>query len=264
MRYNEYMDKPKYVYQYQPCEKDRLISLENRQIWFSKPSHFNDPYDCTIRIDKKEWSGDELRKIYECFRSESGNPTASDKKCLQKGQLTEEFKEKVRETLNKLFDLRIKVMQNERGVSCFTEKFDDPLMWAHYAERHRGFCLEFNTDFDPFLHKLRQVNYSKVVPYISPVSLVCWSDKDQLEFLLAMITTKADCWSYEREWRLFHMEGDKAYGYDAHCLTGVYFGVNMDAERKESIAKILSGSETKLYEVHRFESEFKFVIDNYC
>src|SRR5271155_2361889 len=30
------------------------------------------------------------------------------------------------------------------GVVCFTERWDDILQWAHYADRHRGICLGFD------------------------------------------------------------------------------------------------------------------------
>ncbi|MCZ4696407.1 DUF2971 domain-containing protein [Ancylomarina euxinus] len=31
-------------------------------------------------------------------------------------------------------------------VSCFSEKNNEPLMWAHYASKHAGVCLEFNLE----------------------------------------------------------------------------------------------------------------------
>jgi hypothetical protein len=42
-----------------------------------------------------------------------------------------------------------------------------------------------------------------------------------------MILTKANCWSYEREWRILHIQAGLAYTYPWQTLTAVYFGVAM-------------------------------------
>ncbi len=39
------------------------------------------------------------------------------------------------------------VGDNLHGMICFTETPCHPVMWAHYADNHRGICLEFQFDF---------------------------------------------------------------------------------------------------------------------
>lgn len=41
------------------------------------------------------------------------------------------------------------------GILCFSKRWDDPVQWAHYADRHRGLCLGFEI---PDKH-LTKVNY---------------------------------------------------------------------------------------------------------
>jgi hypothetical protein len=36
-------------------------------------------------------------------------------------------------------------LKNQLGVLCLTEKADNHLMWIHYAQKHNGFILGFNT-----------------------------------------------------------------------------------------------------------------------
>jgi hypothetical protein len=31
----------------------------------------------------------------------------------------------------------------ERGLLCFSSGWSDPVIWAHYSDRHRGLCLGF-------------------------------------------------------------------------------------------------------------------------
>ena len=52
----------------------------------------------------------------------------------------------------KLWREQIKV---ELGMLCFSEKWRNPLLWSHYADRHKGICL----GFDVPVRYLRKVVY---------------------------------------------------------------------------------------------------------
>jgi hypothetical protein len=45
------------------------------------------------------------------------------------------------------------------AIICFSENWQNPLMWAHYADSHRGIALGFDIK-DEFLIKMR---YEKIV-----------------------------------------------------------------------------------------------------
>jgi hypothetical protein len=38
----------------------------------------------------------------------------------------------------------LKRLHEEVGVLCFSEKYDNILMWSHYAKSHTGLCVEFS------------------------------------------------------------------------------------------------------------------------
>lgn len=91
------------------------------------------------------------------------------------------------------------------GVLCLSRNSNQPLMWAHYADSHRGMMLEFNSEHPAFNRKrsasdefgyLRPVSYSTVRPAITMQAL----DGDRIFQDFAL--TKADPWSYEEEIRL--------------------------------------------------------------
>lgn len=91
------------------------------------------------------------------------------------------------------------------GVLCLSENSNQPLMWAHYADSHKGLMFEFDTTHPTFNRKrsacdelgyLRPVSYSKVRPEMSMQTL----DRDNVFEIFAL--TKADQWSYEEEIRL--------------------------------------------------------------
>ena len=46
-------------------------------------------------------------------------------------------------------------LSEEVGLLCFSESWDNPVQWAHYADGHKGFCL----GFDVSEHLLAEVSY---------------------------------------------------------------------------------------------------------
>ena len=52
--------------------------------------------------------------------------------------------------------------ENEReyGLICFSENWTNPLLWSHYADKHRGICLGFDVN----IRRLRKVTYVKERP----------------------------------------------------------------------------------------------------
>ena len=76
------------------------------------------------------------------------------------------------------------------GLLCFSERWENPSLWSHYADRHRGLCLGFDVPVD----ELRSVMYldgrwtlSDLVPEkTGPGPLFCMKFSD---------------WKYEEECR---------------------------------------------------------------
>jgi len=67
-------------------------------------------------------------------------------------------------------------------------------MWSHYAENHQGICLEFRTDNNSLFILAQEVIYRSEYPR--------WVPQNLFEIAREMILTKAEDWSYEREFRL--------------------------------------------------------------
>ena len=84
------------------------------------------------------------------------------------------------------------------GLICFSENWGEPLLWSHYASRHRGICLGFDI---PRTH-LEQVAYQDER---LRAELDANADPDQLPVDLqqALRCTKYRRWEYECEFRRF-------------------------------------------------------------
>jgi len=103
--------------------------------------------------------------------------------------------------LEKIPDLFSQKFAELIGILCLTESPTNLLMWAHYADAHQGFVVEFDPESrffnqrvgpdDDFRH-LRRVVYQDERP-----SIILTEMEDFSPFL-----TKGRDWSYETEWRM--------------------------------------------------------------
>ena len=112
-----------------------------------------------------------------------------------------------------------------RRVACFSEVNDSILMWAYYADGHKGVCLEYTPieldlnipEYETIFKGLRKVYYSET-QYNKTEYIHSENDVNSMFF------NKALCWAHEQEWRLvLEKDIDKV---KFPCLTGVYLGAN--------------------------------------
>jgi len=245
------MKLPKKLYKYEKFSTKRLSSLKNQNIYFSSPESFNDPFDCAIGFSLKELNLDQVNTLYEHYK----NVHHLKEEFVRKFQEpTDEFKNAVYKGAFDAFEQSRNKMLKERGVACFSEKVDDILMWSHYSDGHKGYCLEFDTTCDPFNHAL-PVEYEVNLPEINILSFVL---SDEYSEIMKIFKTKYEQWEYEKEWRIFHDEAGKLYGYDAPALTGIYFGSEIPYSHLEILALILQGQNpnVNLYKMHKNEHKY--------
>lgn len=84
-----------------------------------------------------------------------------------------------------------KQLASNRGLLCFSATWRDPVLWAHYANKHKGLCLGFEVS-DAIC---RAVNYEKRRIKL-PV-------RPRLPDAEALIFTKFANWKYEQELRIW-------------------------------------------------------------
>ncbi len=130
------------------------------------------------------------------------------------------------------------------------------LLWSHYADNYRGFCLEFQNRENCF--GVNPVVYSAAYPKIKVVDLLGKGDIDQFNEL---ILTKFEDWSYEYEWRAFSQYPGEM-PYPNNTLTGVVFGFRMDEPERDSIRYILRDKQNVIYkEVKPSNNRFALEIE---
>jgi hypothetical protein len=84
--------------------------------------------------------------------------------------------------------------------TCFTESYNNELLWAHYAGGFTGVCFEY--DLDEAKYDIRKVNCDgKVELTIEEIDQVI--EGKQLPQDVGILKSKSACWGYESEYRLY-------------------------------------------------------------
>jgi len=89
------------------------------------------------------------------------------------------------------------------GIICFSKKINDPVLWSHYTNIHRGIAFAINMDVNPHLTpSLHQVVYDKP-PVVIPIQRhKQMSKNEKLELIRDLGKQKSSSWRYEQEFRL--------------------------------------------------------------
>lgn len=234
------MDHPRSLFRYEPITLQSLRNLKGQVIHLGSPRNFNDPYDCAFGAALGDLSDNDLARLLNSVKVNAPDET-----------LKSMFKENARKTLSELAEQFL----DKRGVSCFTERNDNLLMWSHYADGGRGMCLEFSTS-EPLFEKARKVTYADSIPTIGLGSLLCDEEYDRITDLYR---TKSTHWQYEAEWRVIHEKAGTNWVYETKSLLGVYFGPNTPTDILEIVCLILRGQNdsVRLYKGTRSETDFK-------
>lgn len=126
------------------------------------------------------------------------------------------------------------------GVLCLSTTQKSILMWSHYADNHRGFCIGFKNNIGFNENDVMQVKYSEsrendlLYQYI--LTLDMNEDQKKLYLMREIILKKYIDWKYEEEWRIINKKGVKNYS-DDH-LDSIIFGLKMDQAHKRKILSI--------------------------
>ncbi|MBC8357657.1 MAG: DUF2971 domain-containing protein [Candidatus Aminicenantes bacterium] len=258
------MKLPPVIYKYESFDTYSLSNLKNAQIFFNRPVDFNDPFDSSLVAQSFENKPEDIVTFYNQWVSNK-LPNLPEKipdsvKTVDSiDDVPRDFINMVEKGTNEFAEEKQKEYLNNIGCSCFSEVKDNLLMWSHYSNGHKGFCLEFDTSFEPF-NKALKVEYSDFFPKINPIKFIIHKDALARDVLLPLLT-KYSCWDYEKEWRIFHREPRKLFTYKVEALKAVYFGASMIYSHLEIICLILQGQNPNVDFYNAKRSSDKFEVE---
>jgi len=134
---------PPVLYKYYSFnEWTEAIFLRN-EVYFNSPDCFNDPFDSKISTTYEGTEEQRISRLVEIWRK---GPLREKPVEDLRSQAVEKVKrgEDI-SLLLKTLEHSSERMRKQMGIFCMAQKRDNILMWSHYADNHKGFCLEFRT-----------------------------------------------------------------------------------------------------------------------
>ena len=273
------MSKIKKIYRYQKFSARTIESLVHDRLHFADPTTFNDPFDCQPVVESDS-EIETLRLILAKLigRRIEAESSASLKAAQVHGEKASEHAKKLGEKLATLkiqelaynatdpdsecskYEAECGLLTHEiqrellrrydHGVCCFSTIFNNPLLWSHYGDQHRGLCIGYNLDRNP-VPILRKVEYggNRIVK-TSLIAKALFNDDQRAQALLDrdVLLRKASMWRYEREWRLF---GYKGVQDSVLSLKDITFGLRCQEAIMYSVITTLK-SENNAIEFYKF------------
>lgn len=134
----------------------------------------------------------------------------------------------------------LEAQRSEHGVLSMNETPESLLMWAHYGEGHRGYCIELRQHPDDWQSGLVpfRVEYQETRPVLRAETVLIADPENAAEVVRSMYGTKSHVWSYEREWRALGLPKEKRRLH-AKGLLSITVGALMDSETRKRLASML-------------------------
>lgn len=189
------MAEPRSLYLYCPINNDERRTWLERilvgcEIYFRSRVQLNDPNELRPSI-VFEGTDKQLRVfIRQLLLTRSPIRLSPANRLLEENRLMYRYRtapEGVQEMLHDTLD-RV-------GLLCLSETSTHHLLWAHYADGHRGVCVEFDPNVGLF-QTAQKVRYTDRAPRVNRLV-------DNPDVILEKsMFTKGQIWSYEEEWRV--------------------------------------------------------------
>jgi hypothetical protein len=199
------MTRPKILYKYRPLSPDSAFNntmqmLSRSEAYFSSPDDLNDPFECQTQV----LVGEDMAPLEQ----------RNDAELLQHNR---------------------SVMRGRLRIFSMSANYNNSVMWAHYADGHRGICVGLSTETDCEWFGLAEpVRYTDELPVVDLTSQ--GSPAKNFE---SIALCKEARWSYEQEWRIPSMEPIKVREFPPHLLVEVILGCEISEEHSMRIVRDL-------------------------
>lgn len=269
------------LYKFYPPERTEYFL--NSLVRFTQPKNLNDPFECfpaikdeTIRRIIKESAPTEKhqtsisnlvgrnreqrREILKQIKKTSGREINE----FQKDHVIEKFQKYHKDSAEEYF--------NSIGILSLSKKWNNPLMWSHYTNSHRGFCIGFNEEhnfFKDFQSEFGIGNINKVIYESNRPFLELSSNKDGnciSKKNMEILCTKSKDWEYEDEYRIIRrlndpdlMVGDAfLYKIPHDAVAEVVIGLQADSKLQDEILKFCNQMNVSAHKVFQDKLLFSF------
>lgn len=215
------------LYSFRKHSEYSLQDLINNEITCVRPSKMNDPFDSLANYI----GGDPTRLIMVCDK---------EKHIVPQSQTFDHF------TIRSF-------VANRKTYADDDEIVFNKVMWAHYADCHKGFCIKYKFKRDSYI-QFDEIKHSftRIIPVKYTAEEISIDTILNTDNSFAM---KDTCWEYENEVRLLHFDGNCGEDYYSIKLGNdvsieeIIFGFRCPEDTKITIANLMS-KKCKLSEIY--------------
>jgi hypothetical protein len=214
-------------YKYVPFDEGSLCIIKDGTMKFTRPSEFNDPFDCDPEMDVHKYLKYMREERKDFFKKAGSMFGLSPAKRIQEKNVMLKRLENACQN----GELGQKGVNNAVGICSLSRDPLNLLMWAHYAKDHTGFVIEFCIPLQAQTYKEGdifnllvplEVRYEKTKPVIDPY------DNNQVNLNKRFFVKGLD-WEYEQEERIIdYLRGPGIHPYERKViLKSVIAGMKM-------------------------------------
>lgn len=228
---------------YSPTER-ALDSITNNKLWFSSSNELNDPFEHAVTY---QWPNIfEKEKVYSQYmRAISREDYITAHGCelmIKNGDLVKNVEDLISIAIdNHKKDLEgIYTLSSSLNINGM-DNSDNILMWSHYCDAFKGFCVEFFFDKllnsfrdDGFLLYHKRIEYVTAPHQISVMECLSPSNEDYIKSVLK----KYKAWEYEREYR-FMSNNHGLLPFKSSSVKSFYIGYKMCNEYKNKLLNVI-------------------------
>ncbi len=219
--------------------------IVNNQLYFSSPCLFNDPQDTHFKISFSKPALYYQKILKRLTNSDSCKQLLIQILLNKNSKYSSEAPQFSLEELVKIYSSKFKTYYL---LACFSERNDSVIMYSHYADNHKGICLEFDQDdliTDKEICEFVEVVYSKKVFTVDYFEFI--KEKNHLK----CYSTKHKDWAYEKEVRCLinninfkekrNDNTGKLVNINSSAIKSIIMGNNMKPDQKNVLKNILRG-----------------------
>lgn len=243
---------PKQLFKFFPFNQNSIKCIETNTVFMNNPKNFNDPFDCLLCVDKKEFIKKYLiEKLIET--------RAVDRGILSKEELmkleTSEFEENHSPFSNRntfehiLFELQYdvnnqkermgadeiyrilrhideeyskglgKLRENTAKITSFADLNEFQLttfmeLWAHYSQNHEGFCVEYDLTKPIVNNNETEMILGGLLPCIYSAKQLVLSKRKFYKYVKRIPFTKHEKIEFEKNVLLSFITKSSSWSYE--------------------------------------------------
>ena len=279
------MDEGKYFFKYIGLKSDSTVRadfLNNGLFRFTQPNQLNDPFEVNPRVLVESYAEEDRELARQRGLAEGFPPDTVDRwidlflRTLPKGRFTPErypgisypegihsMEELDAHNANKQLEALLKHINETYGIFCLSTSRENLVMWALYAESHKGIVVGFDGnhpffsnahDFHPVEYLENRISLSSNNGFLRLVGEAFLLKSEYKNLPIRLFLRKHPDWNKEEEWRMVRRL-DEATGRSSvepsvylfeipsEAINVVILGAQISEQNKEHVHRAISSSD---------------------